>query len=78
VEAMENLYFATLKKDHVINGREIKARQPLIIKLYESETPEKHTLNLLHDISLAAIGRPLIGSIPLKEIEGFVVWGKKK
>jgi len=76
---MSKPYYFSLTKDTVINGQEIKARSPLIVLLFEGETPEKHTLNVIHEVARAGIGGPVwIGNIPLKEIESSIKWIGKK
>jgi hypothetical protein len=71
----KNDHFFTLTKDFVINGQEIKAKSPLIIRLFENETPENHTLLVNHKIARVGFGSPVwIGNIPIKDIQPYIKW----
>ena len=76
---MSKPYFCTLRKDTVINGQEVKAKTPLIIRLFDHESPSDYTLNVNHAILRVTFGgiQP-IGDIPLKDINQFIDWQVKE
>ena len=72
-------YTCTLRKTAIINGQEIAPGIPLIIRLYDTETPKKYYLRVKHEVSRIAFGGlKSIGYISLMDINGLIEWGKVK
>ena len=74
---MSKSYNCILKKKTVINGQEIAPGIPLIIRLYDTETPQNYYLRVQHEISRIAFGGiKSVGYVSLMDIQPFIVWGK--
>ena len=74
---MSKSYNCTLRKKTVINGQEINPGVPLIIRLYDTETPQKYYLRVQHEVSRIAFGGiKSVGYISLMDINGLILWGK--
>ena len=76
---MSKTFYFCLTKQATISGQTVKAGEPLTVRLFDQETPEKYTLNVLHEISRVAFGGPVkIGDVCLRELQPILKWTTPK
>lgn len=76
---MSQLYHATLTKPAAIDGQEILPGTPLLIDLWQGETPDYFMIHTRHKVFALTIGNPqLIGEIALIDIKPLIKWGAKR